>query len=209
MVVSFIPSTNDREGAPPDQHVEGYDPHHAEEPIYIHSVPTKWKAFVYVFHLLPRAYIWLRLSYFGTWFLIAADSYNDLILNSVALAFLVEVDNLLYDAVMAKRDKDVHDKVQPILLVDDMFSPLYRIRHKLPLHLAFLVILLGLGHYYTSEGFLNSQPMGKIYISGALNCVCQFEGHNCLGAQLLGGNASVREASGITDPAVPRVYNDF
>ena len=31
----------------------------------------------------------------GSWFLIEADNYTDLILNSVALGFLIEIDNML------------------------------------------------------------------------------------------------------------------
>mmetsp|Transcript_55329 Transcript_55329/g.132014 ORF Transcript_55329/g.132014 Transcript_55329/m.132014 type:complete len:598 (-) Transcript_55329:154-1947(-) len=194
-----------KDGEGRDIHVEGYSIHHAEDNIKIWSVPLHWKLFTVVFHLIPRTWIWARLSYYGSWFLITADNYGDLILNSVALAFLVEVDNLLYDAVMSKRDKDVHDKVQPVTIRRNSLKVFYNVRHKVPTHMLFLTCLVVFGAYFTQSGFIGNSPLGKIQISDGLNCVCQVEGRNCIGAQLLGGNASVREAYGNSVPAVPDV----
>ena len=208
VVIAFINSSRDVNRDPPSEsrespYVDGYNKDQLDSDIFIYAIPLHWKAYALVFHVIPRAYIWLRLSFYGSWFLISADSYQDLILNSVALAFLVEVDNLLYDAVMAKRDKDVHERVQPIIVLNDWFWPFYYIRHKLPTQLVLMLGVLIVGTIFTGMAFLG--PHGKISVADALNCVCQVEGNNCIGAQLLGGNSSVMSSLGYSGDPVPRV----
>jgi hypothetical protein len=59
------------------------------------AMPMLHKVGMILVNLFPRTVICVWLSYVGCWFLIEADNYTDLILNSVALGFLIEIDNML------------------------------------------------------------------------------------------------------------------
>merc|ERR1719247_2742201 len=78
------------------------------------AVPVIHKVANIVMNLLPRTVICVWLSYVGSWFLIEADNYTDLILNSVALGFLIEIDNMLYSAVTEQEVKGLMERCDPL-----------------------------------------------------------------------------------------------
>jgi hypothetical protein len=66
--------------------------------IIVSSVPLKLKVYIIVVNLLFRTYIAVNLPNVGARFLLGADDFTNLILNSVALAFLIEIDEMLFAA---------------------------------------------------------------------------------------------------------------
>jgi len=57
-----------------------------------------WAIFLII--IVPKWIISLGLLFLGCVWLIATDSFSDLILNAVALEFVVNIDNLLFEAIM-------------------------------------------------------------------------------------------------------------
>merc|ERR550537_1967606 len=78
------------------------------------AMPVLHKAGMIFVNLLPRTVICVWLSFVGSWFLIEADNYTDLILNSVALGFLIEIDNMLYSAVTEDEVKGLMERCDPL-----------------------------------------------------------------------------------------------
>lgn len=62
---------------------------------------TKWIDWlIYLVIIVPKALISISLIVIGAVWLMATDSFADLILNAVALEFVVNIDNLLFEAAM-------------------------------------------------------------------------------------------------------------
>merc|ERR1711908_263840 len=80
----------------------------------IHALPTFMRFHAILLHLIPRTVICARLCLAGPDFLLSADSYGDLILHSVALGFLVEVDEMLFSATVSPRYQGVVGACRPL-----------------------------------------------------------------------------------------------
>merc|ERR1719424_1266006 len=55
--------------------------------------------------VLVRTLIFVVVAGFGTWFLLVEDNYMELVLNAVALSFIVTVDEVIYDVFMETKTK--------------------------------------------------------------------------------------------------------
>jgi hypothetical protein len=162
-----------------------------EDRAFITFIHPLHKFVTLLFNLLPRTVICFWLSYTGTWFLIEADSYEELIMNGVALGFLIEVDNMLYAAVVSDVGKEMLGKVDPLTVE---FIPCCcrraEVEDFIPTSIPFTMLLCGIvavfiGYAYTAEH-------GKIDVAHALECLCHAEGVHCVSAQVLGGHAYLR-----------------
>lgn len=58
--------------------------------------PVKW--FLFIVLVLPKHIISVVLLVLGTWWLVATASFADLILNALALGFVIEIDELIFEA---------------------------------------------------------------------------------------------------------------
>mmetsp|Transcript_79580 Transcript_79580/g.138094 ORF Transcript_79580/g.138094 Transcript_79580/m.138094 type:complete len:637 (-) Transcript_79580:202-2112(-) len=175
------------------------------EKVEIVAQPRWHKILTGVFVLLPRTVVCFCLGYVGTRFLGEADDYIDLILNSVALGFLIDIDNMLYAAVVGHREKSTLEKVEKIKNpwpycrifrtccdreVRKGIS--IRIGHtiefpEIPLLAAvYLVCFLSLFMVYYTPIWGH----GKVVKGQAINCLCQAEGDHCITAHILGGYAN-------------------
>merc|ERR1712232_729456 len=67
--------------------------------------------------LIPRTIVCIFLFWEGSKFLVHTDSYMDLILNSVALGFVIEIDDYLFAATASQTSKFLVSKLQGILVV--------------------------------------------------------------------------------------------
>eukprot|EP00933_Yihiella_yeosuensis_P076806 TRINITY_DN8676_c0_g1_i3.p1 TRINITY_DN8676_c0_g1~~TRINITY_DN8676_c0_g1_i3.p1 ORF type:complete len:418 (+),score=57.25 TRINITY_DN8676_c0_g1_i3:230-1483(+) len=158
-----------------------------DDEITILAVPLSHKLYTLVFHILPRTYICLNLSHVGTKFLIGADDYNNLILNSVALGFLIELDEMLYAAVVGSTDKTVLSKTKPLEVKAEWLRVFRYQRAVLPVAITLLVALIVIPSFYVSDAFYGKE--GKHAIGHALSCLCQVEGEDCVSAMILGGKS--------------------
>mmetsp|Transcript_44633 Transcript_44633/g.142315 ORF Transcript_44633/g.142315 Transcript_44633/m.142315 type:complete len:145 (+) Transcript_44633:1314-1748(+) len=111
---------------------------------------------------------------------IQAEDYADLILNSVALGFLIEVDNMLFAAIASDTCKHLVRELRP-----------YRMR------------TVGLGNWNVQSLFwtcgiiafaLSFETWSYFRLGGkedmgvALTCLCQVSGTRCVASQILGGD---------------------
>lgn len=58
---------------------------------------------VHVLVIIPRSFIALSMLVIGTTFISASKSFEDLILNSLAMSFIFNIDNLLFDCFLPQR----------------------------------------------------------------------------------------------------------
>jgi hypothetical protein len=73
--------------------------------VVIYRLTTTVKRCIFGFIILPRAVIALFLLWLGCRWLTATNDFTDLVLNAVALEFVVLLKNLLYDALVPDRNK--------------------------------------------------------------------------------------------------------
>eukprot|EP00928_Gymnodinium_smaydae_P040364 TRINITY_DN27378_c0_g7_i1.p1 TRINITY_DN27378_c0_g7~~TRINITY_DN27378_c0_g7_i1.p1 ORF type:complete len:627 (-),score=99.65 TRINITY_DN27378_c0_g7_i1:285-2033(-) len=172
--------------------------------IRINYIPYCHKVCSIIFNLIPRTIIWVALTIIGTKFLVMADSYVELILNSVALGFLIEIDDMLYAAVISEFLKSQIEKVNRIVLPETRqptqratlkelasdsvlrgVEGVQRLCHRphttvLQAMLIVLVPALSVCYFYMA-------PYGKLDVAGALDCLCQAASSHCASALRLGG----------------------
>jgi hypothetical protein len=154
------------------------------------SVSTATKIFSSLVIVLPRTLIIIALSFIGTEFLIIADSYNDLILNSVALGFLIEVDDMLFGGVASQHDKSTLEKIEICTAEHDCHNCVIDcLKHNTSILLIILIAVVTYGlifsAYYT--------PYGKHDLASAYACLCHAEGDSCIVAKLFGHDLKVPE----------------
>lgn len=77
----------------------------ARQEILIHKITRPIKAYIYLFILLPRLVITLILCYIGCRWLAATNNFTDLVLNAVALEFIMGLKDLLYVSLVPNRNK--------------------------------------------------------------------------------------------------------
>lgn len=152
----------------------------------IKAVNKLSKALVIVLVLLPRTCIAVALAIIGTDFLVVADDYTDLILNSVALAFISEVDEMLFAAVMSKHQKEILAQAEPLKGEHTFFGCCEFLNHHtihttIPLLVGVLAVVGFRVHMVVTH------PGGVFGLSLAYDCLCQAAGPTCMAAQIFGG----------------------
>eukprot|EP00811_Abedinium_folium_P033050 NODE_6042_length_1710_cov_18.679722.p1 GENE.NODE_6042_length_1710_cov_18.679722~~NODE_6042_length_1710_cov_18.679722.p1 ORF type:complete len:547 (+),score=107.10 NODE_6042_length_1710_cov_18.679722:44-1642(+) len=151
--------------------------------IRINAIPLVHKVWTAAFNVLPRTAIVAGLAVVGSQFLIRADNYTDLILNSVALAFLIEIDNMMFVALIGSRPKRVVDSVEPLVIRQEETgnAKFDNVLHTLFYSLAVVFTVAALvANSYLSRG-------GKLEFGASLDCLCQLQGEMCWGRHMLGG----------------------
>lgn len=58
---------------------------------------VRW--FLYIVLILPKHVVSVGLLILGTWWLVSTESFGDLILNALALGFVIEIDELIFEAM--------------------------------------------------------------------------------------------------------------
>lgn len=75
---------------------------------------TVRKAMIFAFILLPKAIISLMMFFVGGWFLVVAVSEEELLLNALALAFIFEIDEVLFCAISPQWHQRVLEAMPPM-----------------------------------------------------------------------------------------------
>jgi len=60
------------------------------------GMPAKWKVANFVFIVIPKFLIWLVLAISGNYFLMETSGIVDVIMNSVALTFILNIDEMIF-----------------------------------------------------------------------------------------------------------------
>jgi len=156
--------------------------------ISITSLSCKLKAVILTFIMIPRFACSVALAYIGSDFLLGSDDYGTLILNGVALAFILEIDEMLFHALAGQNAKEfvANSKVDCVY----KFSiPCLNDLINLPAPPFGLVFVASMVAFQMQRAFLS--PTGKFAMASAYSCLCHAAGPDCLAAQLLGGSFSV------------------
>lgn len=79
----------------------------------IDGMLPRWKIFNFVFLILPKALIWIALLVFGSFWLLNTWIRSELILNAVALVFVLDLDEAVFAAISTADTQQYMDKLQP------------------------------------------------------------------------------------------------
>lgn len=153
----------------------------------IESISNVTKSVLFVFIMIPRFGIIVALSSIGSQFLIGADSYGDLILNGVALAFISDIDEIMFAALMGQRSKDSVSNHQAISTHRNCCRCLVSLCN-LPAPPAGMLFVITMVALQINQALYSET--GKYAMAVAYACLCHAEGPDCLSAQLLGGDPS-------------------
>ena len=97
--------------------------------------PFTWpqKITAILFILLPKLLVACVLTFVGTYFVLVSESNTDLILNCLAMTFVVELDELAYSTISSEFSKKEVQNVKPLVLhssdlafCDAIVSPILR-----------------------------------------------------------------------------------
>ncbi|CAK9001707.1 unnamed protein product [Durusdinium trenchii] len=146
-----------------------------ESKMLVRELPVIHKGVTLMIVLL-RLMIAVILFYAGLVFLSVTTSLTDLILNSTALSFLIEVDTLIHMAFLGESFRlTVTDRCDMLTMTSTEYAGRWRYAVHLPLLL--IVLAIWIWHVYYGEN-------GLFAISDAMLCLCQAEGR-CLAATII------------------------
>merc|ERR1719161_2717950 len=84
----------------------------------IAGMPLSWKIINAMFVLLPKLLIFKITAETGTNFLMETAGIDDLIVNSVALGFILNIDEMLFDHIMTWEERKMLDEVEDFVPYD-------------------------------------------------------------------------------------------
>jgi hypothetical protein len=111
MTLMMLRTTSDMKYALKHTDDEEEDP----DDVYIRAMTLTFKIGLTILTFIPRVFVCLFLLWVGCRWLLATTAFSDLILNAVALEFIMDIKEGLYNAFMPfrnKRDLD-NTKIQP------------------------------------------------------------------------------------------------
>jgi len=82
----------------------------------IAGMPLNWKIFNVLFIMLPKMLFWVMTADLGIAFLMNTSGITDSIVNSMALAFILSIDELIFETATAGRTKYMMDNTEPFHL---------------------------------------------------------------------------------------------
>jgi hypothetical protein len=78
----------------------------------IAGMPFRWKAFSFFFVWVPKAFIWKLTAQAGVGFLFETSGLEDIVVNSVALTFILGIDEMIFQNLMSTSTKNMLVKVE-------------------------------------------------------------------------------------------------
>jgi hypothetical protein len=143
---------------------------------------TKLHRFILVVIYLLRVNVWLILTTFGTRFLLVETSFLDLVLNSLALTFILTIDSMLYSMV----EKDVTNEMASAkdLQFETRLPSTGCLGYCLKKECWGLFLIPVLSVCVVIYSWMQT----KMPMLEALNCACLQEGDRCLDSTLYTGD---------------------
>jgi hypothetical protein len=86
-------------------------------------MPFRWKLINLCFVVLPKVYIWLLMVDIGTLFLMETAGIEDMIMNAVALSFILSIDELICSGLFSDTSKHMLETIEPLPLFEVAASP--------------------------------------------------------------------------------------
>jgi len=82
------------------------------------GMPMFWKIINLVFVAFPKLYIWVLMVDIGTLFLMETASIEDMIMNAVALSFILSIDELICAGLFNDAAKRMMENIEPLPLFE-------------------------------------------------------------------------------------------
>merc|ERR1719421_1449931 len=82
-------------------------------------MPLLWKLANFLFVCLPRVLLWKNLSFAGVYFLMETASMVDQIVNTTALSFIFQLDELILERLTTKTTKYMIEQLHDYPLFDE------------------------------------------------------------------------------------------
>eukprot|EP00441_Pelagodinium_beii_P041220 CAMPEP_0197637248 /NCGR_PEP_ID=MMETSP1338-20131121/12532_1 /TAXON_ID=43686 ORGANISM="Pelagodinium beii, Strain RCC1491" /NCGR_SAMPLE_ID=MMETSP1338 /ASSEMBLY_ACC=CAM_ASM_000754 /LENGTH=353 /DNA_ID=CAMNT_0043209645 /DNA_START=86 /DNA_END=1147 /DNA_ORIENTATION=+ len=80
--------------------------------VRVAGMPLAWKIFNVIVVLLPKMFLWKITAEAGTLFLMETSGIADIIVNSVALSFILQIDELLCNELMSDTTRNMLEKLE-------------------------------------------------------------------------------------------------
>lgn len=131
----------------------------------VRGMSLAWKAFVVALVVAPRANITFNALFQGTKYLLWTASIEELILNSLAITFILGLDDVFFKALSTNEMFNLLDKLEPWVHIDDNPSCpkliLMRLEHFVGVTSCCLVSIWYFWNYciLTADGSLVSKPL--------------------------------------------------
>mmetsp|Transcript_7950 Transcript_7950/g.17664 ORF Transcript_7950/g.17664 Transcript_7950/m.17664 type:complete len:597 (+) Transcript_7950:71-1861(+) len=184
----------------------------ADNQLHINAISLGLKVYTVICHLIPRTILAFGLFHVGVKFLYITNDYASLLLNGIALGFLLDIDEMLYAAVVGPTDKRICADLADQRIYSsgwrfvECFRRINRVRHYVPVEIIATMGVVILSGSFMRQAFDGTH--GKAAIAETITCLCQNEGPQCVGAQVLGANVSMSAANGGDDsPASSTSHN--
>lgn len=147
-----------------------------DQKMEVNSFPISHKIFAVLCIGIPRGVIAVVVLVVGARFLSATNNLQDLVLNTTALCFLIEVDNIIHASFLGESfEKRVTHRCEVITVsasAQGTWQP----------YVFFAVVLLTTAAW---TGWVYFNEMGLQSIGDGLECLCQFDGQYCFGKKLV------------------------
>eukprot|EP00930_Biecheleria_cincta_P036056 TRINITY_DN24759_c0_g1_i1.p1 TRINITY_DN24759_c0_g1~~TRINITY_DN24759_c0_g1_i1.p1 ORF type:complete len:547 (-),score=81.31 TRINITY_DN24759_c0_g1_i1:4-1644(-) len=178
IVVAFIDSTKGDASSLKD----------SDDKLEVVSIPMCHKIYLIILNIAPRTVIVIWLSITGTQFLISADNYSDLVLNSVALGFLIEIDEMIYTAVTSHRNNKNLERCEEVKVRHRFFGFVDKATFQKynTVSLFNTMLVLGISIYFVISCYTGRH--GKEDMADAFRCLCHSAGNHCVEAHVMGGD---------------------
>jgi hypothetical protein len=82
------------------------------------GMPVRWKVINWMFIILPKLWIWYVTAHVGVHFLMESDAINSTIINVTALTFILNLDEMVYEAFSHKAVLYIMEKLEPFVAED-------------------------------------------------------------------------------------------
>ena len=144
------------------------------------GISQKIRVLTILLNLLPRSILQCCIFIVGIQYLLSVRNISDLILNSLALTFLVTVDEMLFAAFAGEQNAAWIQATKPIRGRSFRFVDRLLALTHIPLGMfMFFPILIWLSYYLISNKIYTDQ------LADATYCLCDLEGSNCLASRTL------------------------
>lgn len=81
---------------------------------HVAGIPTAWKVFYYFFVVLPKFGLWLAVAKSGVHYLMETAGIVDMIVNAMALTFVLEVDEMVFHRFTTSLTKHIMNNIQDL-----------------------------------------------------------------------------------------------
>ena len=151
------------------------------------GMPRAYRAAVSICIILPQTCLLMFIYILGIQYLFVVRDISDLILNSLALTFLITIDDMLFIAFGDAYSKHLIENMEPIRTepswscLSSCMQRLHQCRIPVGLALFIPMLLVVVGLFYREV--VQVETMGDL-----LHCWCEVTGDQCFAASVLGGD---------------------